>query len=752
MVPLPPEEARFPAAAPSAAESTASWDDPRLLAALREYLAACEAGQPPERQAFLAQHADIAARLAECLEGLDFVRAAAGDLPGPDLSLPSGEELALPQTLGDFQLLRELGRGGMGIVYEAVQLSLGRRVALKVLPFAAALDPRQLQRFKYEAQAAAQLYHPHIVPVYAVGCERGVHYYAMQLIEGQTLALLLRQLRQLRQQGGAAPSAEKSTSPWSAAIAAPPPTSAATAASATTLASWQTRRRDFFRAVARLGLQAAEALEHAHQMGIIHRDIKPANLLLDAQGNLWITDFGLALFHHDAGLTRPGDLVGTLRYMSPEQALGKGAPIDHRTDIYSLGATLYELLTLEPVFSDSDPRQLLHRILEEEPRPLRSLERSIPVELETIILRTLAKAPEERYASAQELADDLRRYLQDEPIRARRPTLWERARKWSRRHRTLTAAALVLLLLTVLGSSLTVVLLAQEHRRMQAAYQEALDKAEEARHQRARAEQNFRQAREAVEFLTQVCEEELAGRPQLVDLRRRLLETALAFYEDFLSAHQEDPATQAELVAARTRVAAILEELTALQALGRVQHQLALLHHPAVRQELHLTPQQEQTLQWLESQWRQAPPEPGFSTLPPQQRRQRLESLTSSREQALASLLSPAQRRRLQQIARQQLGLELFRDPEVIAALDLSPAQQERLRALLAAGRQPFRGPPGWTRKYAGPRPANSPTPRTLWDQALALLTTAQQARLQELLGPPFRVRPVPKGPPLPPS
>src|SRR5262249_47604015 len=230
--------------------------------------------------------------------------------------------------LGDFRIVREVGRGGMGVVYEAVQLSLGRRVALKTLPFAAALDGRQLQRFKNEAQAAAALHHSNIVPVFAVGCERGVHYYAMQLIDGHPLTALIQQARRAR-----------------AGAPAPPGADTARALQLSTLRTSQAS--EYFRGAARLVAQAAEALEHAHQMGVIHRDVKPGNLMVDGRGHLWVTDFGLAQLH-DGGLTQTGDLVGTLRYMAPEQAAGQRL-VDHRADVYGLGAPLYELLTLEPL-------------------------------------------------------------------------------------------------------------------------------------------------------------------------------------------------------------------------------------------------------------------------------------------------------------------------------------------------------------------------------------------------------------------
>ena len=426
-------------------------DDRRLARALEEYLAAQEAGHKPGRQDFVARHPDIAGPLGECLDGLEFVQAATPQLQPPMPNAPaSAAEVAAGTSLGDYRILREVGRGGMGIVFEADQGSLGRRVALKVLPFAAALDARQLQRFKNEAQAAAQLHHQHIVPVYAVGCERGVHYYAMQFIEGQTLAAWIQDRRRL---------AGRDDREATATGQLPVPTKQADnredhrpsgeTSPSHPLSSILHPRSSFFRTVAQLAVQVAGALEHAHGLGVVHRDVKPANLLLDARGNLWVTDFGLAQVQTDTRLTLTGDLVGTLRYMSPEQALAHPAGVDQRTDIYSLGATLYELLTLEPAFSGRDRQELLRQIAFEEPRRVRRVSTAVPTELETIVLKAMAKDPADRYATAQELADDLRRYLEDKPIRARRPSWLEQARKWARRHRPVVWSALVALLVTV---------------------------------------------------------------------------------------------------------------------------------------------------------------------------------------------------------------------------------------------------------------------------------------------------------------
>jgi serine/threonine protein kinase len=247
----------------------------------------------------------------------------------------------------------------MGVVYEAEQISLRRQVALKVLPFAATMDPRHLQRFHNEAQSAACLHHTNIVPVFSVGCERGVHFYAMQFIDGQPLSDLIRQLRE-RGKIASAPLGEVRTEayhPAPDAVATPRPV-----AEMTPLTGEGRRGPDYYRKVVQLGVQAAEALDHAHQLGIVHRDIKPGNLLVDRRGNLWVTDFGLAhVRHSEASLTVSGQMVGTPRYMSPEQALARRVPIDHRTDVYSLGVTLYELLTLRPAFESEDRQELLHQ-------------------------------------------------------------------------------------------------------------------------------------------------------------------------------------------------------------------------------------------------------------------------------------------------------------------------------------------------------------------------------------------------------
>ncbi len=420
--------------------------DPRVIAALEDYLESLHAGHPWPRAEFLARHAEIADVLGECLSGLDFIQAAA---PGLDRSQSpladhAGDAIPAFAQLGEYRIIREVGRGGMGVVYEAEQVSLGRRVALKVLPFAAAIDPKQRQRFQIEAQAAAQLHHPHIVPIFGVGCDHGIHYYAMQFVDGRSLSAIVRELRDAQP---APPEKEAQSSSPALEDSANAPTKV---------------DRAYCRNVARLGAEAADALEHAHGLGIVHRDIKPANLLIDPSGALWITDFGLARSTNDLSLTHTGDMVGTLRYMSPEQAQARGGVVDQRTDIYALGVTLYELLTLQPAFNGRDHQELLRQIALDEPVAPRRLNAAVPRDLETIILKAIAKDPSSRYTTARDLAADFRRFLDDQPILARRPGMLERTFRWAQRHRDLvvTAAAILMLALAV-GTAVT---LAQARR------------------------------------------------------------------------------------------------------------------------------------------------------------------------------------------------------------------------------------------------------------------------------------------------
>jgi serine/threonine protein kinase len=742
-------------------------------------------GERPDVEEYARRYPPIAGILRRLLPA---VRLMGPPGSGPAwLAPPPPEAAEALGRLGDFQLVREIGRGGMGVVYEAEQVSLGRCVALKVLPLAAALDPRQLQRFRLEAQAAAHLHHAHIVPIHSVGCERGTYYYAMQYVEGRSLAEVI---AQLRQDNGAELGGRQVLPPTVELPAAAdrlargpgvPPGTAEQTADEHRLATVQSvRNAAYFQTVAALGIQAAEALEYAHTMGVVHRDVKPANLLLDGQGNIYVTDFGLAQLQGDPGLTLTGDLVGTLRYMSPEQAQARRGVLDHRTDIYSLGATLYELLTLAPAYDAPDRHALLQQIAEAEPVPPRQRNTGLPADLETIVLKAMAKEPERRYASAKALADDLKRFQEHRPILARRPTALERAGKWSRRHRRVVAAAVALLLLAVVGFAVSTALIAREQWRTKAAHDRLAE--EEARTraayeaeaaQRARAEASFRQARQVLDFFTEVSEEELADKPELQGLRRRLLEEALKYYRDFIEQCPDAPVLQAQLAASHLRVAAILDEigskaeaLTSLELARKLQENLVrnrpnapelqsgllsiyhrfgllrggreldLLAQKSVQQDLKLSEDQGKEVARFRDNRREAFRE--SRSLSPEEWRAKFEEL-AAQEAALGTLLNPEQAVRLRQIALQQRGIEAFADPEVAKVLRLTQEQKERIWALTDETRRLTGGGvrPGDFRPEEGKRIAEAW--RNAHDRILNVLTDEQKARWKELTGEPFK-------------
>jgi serine/threonine protein kinase len=436
--------------------------DSQIAQVADDFLDRISRGEQPAVSEYERCYPQIASLIPEVLSALQVMKQVR--------PIPNGLETTPEPTqfangcLGDFRIVREVGRGGMGIVYEAEQISLGRRVALKVLPFASTLDAKQLQRFKNEALAAAHLHHQNIVPVYGVGSEDTVHYYAMQFIEGQTLASIIRKLyhssgRQLDPENATAQTTSEFDHgpnngdpvlvPDDTALAQPPKTVERYSALAEFSCPGSIVRLAYFRAVADLGVQAAEALEHAHERTVVHRDIKPSNLLVDCQGKLWITDFGLARFQQNSALTMTGDLLGTLRYMSPEQALGLNGQVDHRADIYGLGITLYELLTLAPAYPSQDRQEVLRQIGSDYVRRPRRVNKAVPVDLETIVLKAMEKSPENRYVTAQAMADDLRCFLEDRPIQAKRPRLVQRFARWRRRHKNLVRAGVLVMAIAV---------------------------------------------------------------------------------------------------------------------------------------------------------------------------------------------------------------------------------------------------------------------------------------------------------------
>ena len=419
-------------------------------------------GERPSLSEYARQHPELAEQIRELFPALVAIEelGCRGVAAGAPQRM---EASSLPRSLGDYVIVREIGRGGMGVVYEAVQESLGRRVALKVLPYHGLLDPHHLERFRREARAVARLHHTNIVPVFGVGEHEGLHYYAMQFIDGQPLHEVLQVVKRLPARkepsplarGAVASVAESLLSGHFAesALAVPPAGSgragegAANTRPNVRAEAWASpraghshlisqRETQYFRQVAQIGVQVAEALEYAHREGVLHRDIKPSNLLLDIHGRVWVTDFGLAKADETQELTDPGNIVGTLCYMAPERFQGHA---DARSDVYGLGITLYELATLQAAFADPQRARVIERVTYEEPRRPRKLDAKIPRDLETIILKAIAKDPSQRYATAGALADDLRRFLADRPIRARRTSLRERLWRSCRRNPVMAA-------------------------------------------------------------------------------------------------------------------------------------------------------------------------------------------------------------------------------------------------------------------------------------------------------------------------
>jgi WD40 repeat protein len=458
------------------ASSSDSRNPVEVLA--EEFLERKRQGEQPTLREYLDRHPELADEIRELFPALLMIEDL-GQSTGGTTGSPADQDgtavAARLERLGDYRILREIGRGGMGVVYEAEQESLGRRVALKVLSAGALADPKQVRRFEREAKAAARLHHTNIVPVFGVGRQDGHHYFVMQFIAGLGLDVVLDDLRKLRLgkseaspaagpqvaasrsdgltaadvarsliagRFGAEPPADGSvTQHCDDATPAPangPPADPSSAVlPGTSALSSSDPDRQYYRSVARIGIQVAEALDYANRQGVLHRDVKPANLLLDNRGNAWVADFGLAKMADADDLTHTGDILGTIRYMAPERFRGK---CDSRSDVYSLGLTLYELVALRPAYEAADRHALIERVLHEEPERLKRRAPSVPRDLETIIAKASARDPARRYVTAAALAEDLKRFVEDLPIRARRVSATERLARWCRRNKRLATA------------------------------------------------------------------------------------------------------------------------------------------------------------------------------------------------------------------------------------------------------------------------------------------------------------------------
>ena len=595
-----------------------------------EFLKRRRAGEDLSVDAFAAEHPGVAPRIHELfpvlllMEDLDRCGSslaperqerdnalvgsgssgfASGRTEAAGADQPATGSKCPIERLGDYRILREIGRGGMGVVYEAEQESLGRRVALKVLPKAHLASAECLTRFRREAQAAARLLHTNIVPVFGVGHQDGIHYYVMQYIAGRGLDSLLAQLSQEnkerstdvvgeraaegsaatqsfvstpnRAESGTVPIATRAACDWAKNRLVPP--------SASTNASKGQNIR-YWQSVAEIGVQVAEALDYAHQQGTLHRDIKPGNLLIDTQGTVWITDFGLAKLAEQDDLTKSGDMLGTLRYMAPEQFEGLS---DARSDVYSLGLTLYELLTLQPAFGETSRGRLLRQVPWQDPPRPRRVNPAIPRDLETVVLKATAADWNNRYQTAAELATDLKRFLEDRPILAQRTTPVEHLWRWCRRNRAISALAA-----TVIASLLAVAVVAtvgyvqttdallrvsKQREQAEIAKQDAVDERRRADIERRRAEANLSLAVRAFDdIFTQVTVDPVAQPPDeetqddwvptsyeapVTIKDAALLESMLSFYDQLARQNDSDLNLDMESARARRRVGDIHRRL-----------------------------------------------------------------------------------------------------------------------------------------------------------------------------------------------
>jgi serine/threonine-protein kinase len=513
----------------------------RLDEILASYLKAVEDGSAPPRQALLDTHPDLADDLADFFTDQDRIHRMAAPLrtATPDV-LPPGV-----RDFGDYEVQEEIARGGMGVVFKAWQKSLNRTVALKMLLAGPLASPDDLRRFRAEAEAAARLDHPNIVPIHDVGVHAGCAYLSMKLLPGGSLA-----------QAAARPITPRDA--------------------------------------ARLVATAADAVHFAHQRGVLHRDLKPANILLDEQGRPYVTDFGLAKrtpvwADHDATQAAPppthtGAIVGTPAYMAPEQARGDRDGVTVAADVYGLGAVLYELLTGKAPFRAETPLETLRLVLETEPRRPRALNAAVDRDLDTICLKCLAKDPTRRYASAADLAADLRRFLAGQPILARRAGPVERLVRSVRRHPVVSV--LVLALVVTLAGGLTIITalwlraettgigLAAALETARSAKTAAEAETARAEGEKARADQNaadaearrqkveadFHQAHDTIRQIRQLCEN-LSKISGTQPVRRQLLQTVLDYEEEFVRQRGDDPKLRRERAEAQFDAAQITAEI-----------------------------------------------------------------------------------------------------------------------------------------------------------------------------------------------
>lgn len=572
-----------------------------------EFAARVRRGEFPSVSEYVSRHPGMEDELRAVLPGVAMMEQLVRNKQETPSDPTGFQTQKVPERIGEFRILREIGRGGMGVVYEADQESLTRHVALKVLPPGILNSPKQVQRFQREAQAAARLHHTNIVPVFGAGEADGLLYYVMQLIDGQSLDTWIAAQRSGVQDPdlpetlgqsqrptpsptnpGSLPTARSidtaetptvdsdtpsiramsetvvpvgSGSPHERqTVTADAPISATVVASETNLEYGGGRTR--WQQVAEIGRQAASALEYAHLHGILHRDIKPGNLILDPDGTVWITDFGLAKSIEQDDLTNTGDLIGTLRYMAPEQLQSQA---DSRSDIYSLGLTLYELTTLQPAFGEESRSRLINQVAHETPVAPRRVNPAIPRDLETIILKAVSREPHHRYQRAIELESDLAAFLEDRPISARRTRPAERLWRWCRRNPALATTgglSIALLLLVTVMATVGYTRVVRQQDNTEAARQQAaanLDLALEA------FDDLFEQLTTSSTHDLEEFDDSRLDLPRIptrvTERDAALLANLLKFYDQFAVQNADNPRVSERIATANMRIGEIQQRL-----------------------------------------------------------------------------------------------------------------------------------------------------------------------------------------------
>ena len=605
--------------------------DQLLEQIVEEFTARLRQGERPAIQEYVERHPELREEIDELLSSAAMIEelkaSRSSDPPRRDLS-----ELTGLKSIGDYDLVRELGRGGMGVVFEGIHRSLRRQVAIKIVPRHLVENPDYLTRFEREAQAAASLHHTNIVSVFGVGNSEGHCYYVMEYIAGENLSNVIWDISHGRNQfdtekhsagqtvalqdkaGDAQERRDNQQTQTATRIAHPateilhePVEFTVTATDSSPrpnhgLGSQLRALRDNpverQRWAARLAMQVADALAYAHQQGILHRDVKPSNLILDSNQRVWVTDFGLVKNLTDQSLTKTGDIVGTIQYMPPEAFEGK---YDVRSETYSLGLTLYELVNLQPAFANTSTPELIRQIVSNTHRikPLGNL----PRDLQTIISKSISREPAHRYASAKEFRDDLRAFLEDRPIQARRPGSLEILQKWAKRNPLVAglASAIALLLIAVAVVSLV------SYRQLNVAYQDVLKQKEKTREEFVRAETNLQLTMEAFDTLyANILYGENSSNQTIVDGLQEisgirtvvtekdagLLKSMLAFYERFAKENENSEKLERQTTRALRRVANIY------RLLGEVDESIAYYESAIQKLEANLS-EDEQPVQQI---------------------------------------------------------------------------------------------------------------------------------------------------------